>query len=135
MARVKPQFRTISIGNFFGIFKNFPQIFERSTIYTKRTQESDISKIFVLYWGNFITLPSGPGLPGSIPIFNCLKHSVSNMFKDCVTSLKVWCSCSCSREELEGNCAWSAVNEFYASLMLHIFNVWKTQNKTIKDSG
>ena len=44
------------------------------------------------------------------------------------------CSCSCSREEVEGHSAWSAVNEFYASLMLHIFNVWKT-HKTIKDSG
>ena len=31
--------------------------------------------------------------------------------------------------------AWLALNTFYAALMLHIYKIWKTQNKTIKDSG
>jgi len=71
-----------------------------------------------------------------------LSQSVSQEFPLMVLSINVTRIALCAmrdnilqREEVEGNSAWSAVNEFYASLMLHVFNVWKTQNKTIKDSG
>jgi len=71
-----------------------------------------------------------------------LSQSVTQEFPLMVLSINVTRIALCAmrdnilqREEVEGNSAWSAVNKFYASLMLHIFNVWKTQNKTIKDSG
>lgn len=33
------------------------------------------------------------------------------------------------------NSVWSALNYFYVAVMYHVYHVWKTQHKTIKDSG
>ena len=30
---------------------------------------------------------------------------------------------------------WSAFNFFYVAVMFHIYKIWKTEHKTIKDSG
>jgi len=40
-----------------------------------------------------------------------------------------------SRLETQEGSALTALNLFYSSLMLHIYTIWKSQNKTIKDSG
>ena len=35
----------------------------------------------------------------------------------------------------EEDSVWATFNYFYVAVMYHIYNIWKTQNKTIQDSG
>merc|ERR1712107_698611 len=40
-----------------------------------------------------------------------------------------------NRQIEQENSIWSALNYFYVAILFHIYMVWKTQYKTIKDSG
>ena len=40
-----------------------------------------------------------------------------------------------NRQIIQENSVWSAVNFFYVAVMFHIYKIWKTEFKTIKDSG
>jgi len=40
-----------------------------------------------------------------------------------------------NRQIIQENSVWSALNFFYVAVMYHIYKIWKTEYKTIKDSG
>ena len=40
-----------------------------------------------------------------------------------------------SRQIIQENSVWSALNFFYVAVMFHIYKIWKSDYKTIKDSG
>ena len=43
--------------------------------------------------------------------------------------------CTYFRQIIQENSVWSALNFFYVAVMYHIYKIWKTEYKTIKDSG
>jgi len=40
-----------------------------------------------------------------------------------------------NRQIIQENSVWSALNFFYVAVMFHIYKIWKSEYKTIKDSG
>merc|ERR1719510_400101 len=40
-----------------------------------------------------------------------------------------------NRQIIHENSVWSSLNFFYVAVMFHIYRIWKTEHKTIKDSG
>ena len=45
------------------------------------------------------------------------------------------CSFSYFRQIIQENSVWSALNFFYVAVLFQIYKIWKTEYKTIKDSG